>query len=88
VKEGQKLKGFWVHDRRFAVLLQALREGNSVTVSALEYPLNALCTLASEAAESGAKLIVTDSGKLKGDRIFHNPVNAIIDAGKGHVVLL
>jgi hypothetical protein len=40
-----KLKGIWVHDQRFGVLIQELEEGNS----ALDYPLGALCTLASEA---------------------------------------
>lgn len=82
-----RLTGGWVHDQRFGVLLQALEEGNSVRVSALDYLLGALCTLASEAAEGGGNLIVTDSDKLPIEQ-GNNPTMAIIDSGKGHVVLL
>ncbi len=84
------MSGGWVHDQRFGVLLQALEEGNTVRVSALDYPLGALCTLASEASEGGGKLIISDSDKL--DKLpanfAFNPTMAIIDSGKGHVVLL
>lgn len=82
------MKGIWVHDQHFGILLRALEEGNSVRVSALDYPLGALCTLASAAAEGEGKLIISDSDKLPKKFPIINPINAIIDAGKGHVVLL
>jgi len=83
-----RLKGIWVHDQHFGVLLQALKKGNSVRVSALDYPLGALCTLASEAAKGGGKLIISDSDKLPINFPIVNPTSAIVDSGKGHVVLL
>lgn len=70
----------------YAITLRALREGNSVKVSAKDYTLGQLRYLAEAAANGGGQLIITDVDTLR-TTIFFNPALVLTEAGKGHVIL-